>query len=321
MDKYLVTGGSGFIGTNLMEALLKEGVDVINVDAKEPLNKYHTKYFRRIDIRILSELKRCVEDFKPDYIIHLAARCDLNGKTIKDYDTNTVGVENIISVSKNCATLKKLLITSSMLVCHPGYVPCDEQDYMPTTVYGESKILTEKITRESNLQCDWAILRPTSIWGPWFDVPYKNFFEMIWKGHYIHIAGNKASMTYGYVKNVVVQILGILHADTSVGAKVFYLGDYVPTSIEEWADEIAEEFGKRIIVVPRFVINCGALLGDFLKKIGVCFPLTTFRLKNMTTNSILNLTETKKIVQELPFDRIQGVKETVKWMYGCTEEK
>ena len=66
--------------------------------------------------------------------------------------------------------------------------------------------------------------------------------------------------------------------------KVFYLGDEIPTNIEEWGNEIASELGIKIIKMPYFFIKVAAYLGDFLKKIGVKFPMTSFRLKNMTTN-------------------------------------
>lgn len=314
MAKIIVTGGSGFIGTNLVEALLADSNDIINIDIKDPQIEKHKSLYKKIDIRDSNELEKCFVDFEPEYIIHLAARCDLNGKTIDDYDTNIKGVENIIEAAKKCTSLKKILVTSSMLVCHPGYAPRGEEDYCATTIYGESKIITERITREGGISCDWAILRPTSIWGPWFGEPYKDFFEMIEKGRYIHIGGNKAEMTYGYVGNAVRQILAVLYADTRKGTKVFYLGDYIATPIEKWADEIAHEFNRKIITVPRWLINIGAKTGDLLKKIGIVFPLTTFRLNNMTMSNLIDLRETEKIIPQVPINRIDGVKETVIWI-------
>ena len=64
------------------------------------------------------------------------------------------------------------LITSSQLVCRPGYVPKNYEDYAPHTLYGQSKVQTELITRAwKGAPCPWTLIRPTSIWGPWFHIP------------------------------------------------------------------------------------------------------------------------------------------------------
>lgn len=315
MEKILITGGSGFIGTNLIDLLIeKKEFEILNVDIQAPKKEEHLEYYCNADICNYSEFEKAVNDFNPDYIVHLAARCDLRGENVDDYSANTEGVRNLMSIVKNLAKLKKVLVTSSMLVCHPGYRPKDQFDYCATTVYGESKIITEKITWESGVSCDWSILRPTSIWGPWFEEPYKQFFKMIIDGKYTHIGGNTALMTYGYVENTVAQILEILFSDTTNGKKVFYLGDYDPTPIEIWADEIANEAGKKIMTIPRFIIDIAAKVGDFLAIIGIAFPLTSFRLSNMTKDNVFDMEETKAIAKVLPFSREEGVKKTYEWM-------
>lgn len=313
-SRVLVTGGSGFIGTNVVEYLLNNNCEVINIDSKEPLNEKHIEYWKKLNINDLNALSLAMEEFKADYVIHLAARCDLDGKKLSDYDANITGVKNLIEVVKNNDTIKKIVFTSSMLVCHPGYVPKGEKDYSPTTVYGESKVCTEKIVWESDLDIDWAILRPTSIWGPWFSVPYRNFFDIVLKRRYVHIGGNNSCMTYGYVENSVAQIMSILLNDTRQGHKVFYLGDYDPVVLETWADEIASVRGIKIPTIPKWIIRCAAFVGDVLKLLHIPFPLTSFRLKNMTTSNVIDLAFTQQILQSLPVSRIDGVKRTLNWM-------
>ena len=207
--KILITGASGFIGTNLLESL-REEYEVVNVDFNAPRNKKHIGYWLNVDIVDFATLQKVVVDFNPDYIVHLAARTDLDGKTLEDYNANTIGVENILKVANELPALKKIIITSSMLVCKAGYMPLHQHDYNPTTVYGESKVRTEQITWSNPPKCDWAILRPTSIWGPWFGVPYRNFFDMVKSKMYFHIGHRSCSKTYGYVKNAVYQIKQIL---------------------------------------------------------------------------------------------------------------
>ena len=138
--------------------------------------------------------------------------------------------------------LTKVIVTSSMLVCRAGYQPRGQFDYAPSTFYGESKVVTEKTVWGNAPHCDWAIIRPTSIWGPWFKVPYRNFFEMVMSHRYFHIGHKSCSKTYGYVGNSVYQIKEILLNDTSdKNNKIFYIGDAPATNIEEWANEIAGE--------------------------------------------------------------------------------
>ena len=315
MKKIIITGASGFIGTNLLEKFIDDGFEVLNIDFNKPQRHEHLRYWENIDITNFEELQKKFFSFEPNYIVHLAARTDLEGDSLKDYDANILGVENLMKITKNLNSLKKIIITSSMLVCHSEYIPINELDYAPTTIYGESKVLTEKKVRENSPNCDWAIIRPTSIWGPWFSVPYKNFFDMIIARKYFHIGDRGCTKTYGYISNAVYQIEQILFSETTSNKKkVFYIGDYQPTNIENWADEIASELEISIKKIPYFFIKIIAIGGDVLKRLGIDFPMTSFRLKNMTTNNKVDLTDTVAIAPKLPFSRLEGVKETLNWM-------
>ena len=313
--KILLTGASGFIGTNLLEYFSNNDFNVLNVDFFQPHNSNHQKFWRNIDITVKEGLEREILNFFPDYIIHLAARTDLDGKTLDDYNSNTEGTLNLIKVCNQIPNLKRVIFTSSMLVCKPGYIPKHSTDYAPSTIYGESKMEMEKIIRREELNFDWAIVRPTSIWGPGFGVPYRDFFDMVIKKRYFHVGNNASTKTYGYIDNVVYQIISILNAPSNkINEQVFYLGDYAPTNIREWADEIANELDIKIRTVPYPLIKLAAYGGDFLKMLGINFPMTSFRLNNMTTDNIIDLVNTSNIAPNLPFTRIEGIQETLKWM-------
>lgn len=314
MKKLLITGGSGFIGTNLIE-YFKGKFIICNIDINKPKIHSHNTYWKNIDITNYSQLKDVILNFSPHYIIHLAARTDLQGKTAKDYSTNTIGTLNILKVIDLVPNIEKILLTSSMLVCHTGYCPKDQHDYAPTTNYGISKVEMEKIIWEKKVSCDWAIIRPTSIWGPWFGEPYKRFFEMVISQKYFHIGNKGCTKTYGYIGNAVYQIERIMLADTNTTKnKVFYIGDEPATNIEEWANEIAQELGIHIMKVPYFIMKWAAWTGDILKVMKINFPITSFRLKNMTIDNIIDLSMTNKIAPQLPFSRIEGIKATISWL-------
>ncbi|MHC8970657.1 NAD-dependent epimerase/dehydratase family protein [Priestia aryabhattai] len=312
--KVLITGGSGFIGTNLIEHLIKKGYKVLNIDFNQPKISKHNQFWENIDIVDIGKFEEKVLSFSPDYIIHLAARTDLDGNTLDDYSANTTGTENILKIVKKLPELKKIIITSSKFVNPNGYVPNSQFDYNPHTVYGESKVVTENKVWENKPHCDWCIIRPTSIWGPWFGIPYRNFFDMVMKRMYFHIGNTQCYKTYGYIGNSIYQIEALLYAETlDEKNKVFYIGDNPAYEINEWADEIAKELGFNIPTMPKFIIRFLAWFGDFLKVFKIKFPMTSFRYENMTSNGVNDMSNTHRIAPHPPFNRVEGIKNTIQW--------
>lgn len=311
--KILITGGSGFIGTNLMEFYLKKGIDVLNIDIRPPRNTAHAEHWQKGDIKNFPEINSLIRNFQPDYIIHMAAETGLKGTSLSDYSANINGVENILMTCNDLKSLKKIVFASTMLVCKAGYQPTGDEDFCPTTLYGESKVLGEKMVRSKNPSFNWVIIRPTSIWGPWFGRTYRDFFEMIIKKRYFNFSGKMCTKTYGFIDNVVYQTDLILFSEDSNG-KTLYVGDYEPIKINEWAKEIGSEVGVKVYTVPRFLIRFSAWFGDLLKLFGLRFPMNSFRFSNMTTDNILDLSETQKIAPQTPVSRKEANRITIEWM-------
>jgi nucleoside-diphosphate-sugar epimerase len=302
MSKIIVTGGSGFIGTNMINLLIKNKHHVINYDIAEPRCKEQYKFWTKINLLDREDLFLLLERDKPDYIIHLAARTDLNENTnIEEYSVNIQGVRNIMDGAARLNSLRRIVVASSMLVCKLGYIPKSFDDYAPNSLYGESKVLTEKIVKEFTF--DWIIVRPTSIWGPWFGEPYKNFFDLVIKGFYFNIPSKYASTkTYGFVENICLQIYSLMISKVgNVKHNYFYLGDSTSINITDWAHRIRIlNSQSQLITLPKFVLKLAAHIGDFLhQKLGITkFPMNTFRYKNMTTDNIVNdLSRTLDVTQ------------------------
>lgn len=317
-NKILITGGSGFIGTNLIEHFLKQGeYTFLSIDKEQPKIDEHRFIWKQVDICNKKLLVQTIIEYQPDYVIHLAARTDLRGKELADYAANMEGVSNLLDALEQVPNLKRAVFASSMYVCEPGYMPKNFEDYAPHTLYGVSKVETEKRIKERDPKYTWAIIRPTSIWGPWFGEPYDKFFRIVLNRMYFHMGRRACKKTYGYVDNAISQIMSILQAPKEkVMRKVFYLGDYEPYDITEWADEIAKCVGIKIPNIPYFLFVIAGWFGDLLKKIGITFPMTSFRLKNMTTNNIHNLELIKELAPELPVSRQDGNQRTIEWIHS-----
>lgn len=315
--KILITGGSGFIGTNLINFYRQKiDIKIFNIDIVKPRDESQNNYWIQEDIMNFIKLNKLILDIKPNIIIHLAARTDLDGKEDNDYIVNVDGTKNVIKAIKNCASVEKVIFASSMLVCHAGYIPKNNDDYSYDTVYGKSKANMEMLIKNSEMNSICTIVRPTSIWGPWFVAPYKSFFNMVLKGMFFHPGNRACSKTYGYVGNLVFQIHKILNSsEINVNNKVFYLGDKPSINISQWADEIKNiAKGKNNIKLPYWVFIILAKIGDILNLFSISFPMTSFRLKNMTTDNILNLDELFKVVGKCPYDRQEGTKITLDWL-------
>ena len=315
-DRILITGGSGFIGTNLVEYLLRRDLTIMNMDCRRPLNREHDGCWVQGDILDADSLERIFSEYHPTHVIHMAARTDLDEKKSLDgYRANIQGTENVLRCVSKTSSVQRAMITSSMLVCRLGHVPATDYDYSPSNLYGESKVLTEQITRSFGLSCTWLITRPTTIWGPW-SLRYRDeLFAVLAKGRYFHPGNKPVIKTYGYAGNVAHQIYRLLELPADiVHRKTFYLGDH-PMELRAWVDKFSEGLrGKKVKTGPVWLFHGAASVGDLLASIGVTFPLTTFRLMNMMTSQVLDVGKTIEITGQPPYTMVEGVCRTIEWL-------
>lgn len=315
--RIIVTGGSGFIGTNFTELLIRTGHEVFNLDVKPPVAVNEHAHWRQLDIRDRAALSAAMCEIAPDIVVHLAARTDLNGSSVSDYDANTDGVLNIIDAAA-AAGVERVLFASSRLVCRIGYQPKSPLDFCPTTPYGRSKVVGEELVRAAvDAPFEWAILRPTSIWGPWFHIPYRNFFDAIRDGRYLHPRGVRVRKSFGYVGNTVHQLLQLTQAPReAVHGQMFYLADYVPIEVLDWGQRVQAAFDAGPIrQVPMSALRLMASAGDGLSWLGwKNVPLTNFRLDNLVTEMLHDTSALRDVCGALPFTVIEGVERTVNWM-------
>jgi len=322
--RILVTGGSGFIGTNYIERLLKSGkAEFINLDKRPPRNAAHRSFWQECDLLDASRLKKIIADFSPTHVVHLAAKTGLDEKNLSDFAANMEGVKNLLRTFKETPSLERVIFTSSLLVCRMGYVPKHYTDYQPTTLYGQSKVEGEKIVRAAkNLPYAWTIMRPISIWGPWGEEPYKNFFKSIAQGWYFHIGSGHYKRSLGYVGNVTHEIHQLLLAPKEkVDRKTFYVADDQPSDLYDMANMIRQAVGARnIYSVPLWMAKLAARIGDGCKALGWhSVPLSSFRLNNIRTEYVFDMQPIMEVSGPLPYSMKTGVDQTVEWMQEMGE--
>lgn len=316
--KILVTGGSGFIGTNLVSYFVERGAVVLNFDRRAPLDQSRLTNWVEGDLCDEWGIAAVVDDFRPNFVAHLAARTDLDGVSLANYRVNSGGTQNLIEAVRSIDSVRRILFTSSMLVSGAGHTPQGLDDCRPTTIYGESKLQMERFIHRSVLAKEWSIIRPTSIWGPWFGEPYRNFFDLVVKGMYVHPGRRACTKTYGFVGNSVRQMESLLTAPADVvHQKTFYIGDAPPLDISVWADQVRRAHcGRKCRRLPYAGMLLLAGFGDLLKMAGIHFPMTSFRLKNMTSDNVFDLEHLIAVTGAPHFATEEGIRATLDWLVG-----
>jgi nucleoside-diphosphate-sugar epimerase len=316
--RLLVTGGSGFIGTNLVQSALDRGIEVLNLDWNPPLKNAHLPWWREWDIMDGRSTEKHFADFRPTHVVHLAARTDTDVQDdIDAYRQNHEGTALLLEAVKAASGIERLIVTSTQFVCEAGYQPKSDVDFKPFTLYGETKRLCELATRNANLPCVWSIIRPTTIWGPW-SLRYRDvLFKVMRTGLYFHPGRKRVIRSYGYVGNVVWQIEQILAAPAeTVDRKVFYVGDD-PMDLRVWVEAISAELVHRPVrYIPTWMVKGLALGGDMLKVVGLPFPITSGRFRSMTSDYITPMDKTAAALGNAPWSLKEAVRATVTWYDG-----
>lgn len=148
MDRVLITGALGQLGTSLQKALLKKGDFVIATDIRDTTKKIECQY-EKLDVLSYDELYKIVKKYEINVIYHLVAILSAKGEKnpFHSWKINMETFQNIIDVSIKCK-IKKIFWPSSIAVfgkdSNLKFVPQNAYT-KPTTIYGVSKLAGEKL--------------------------------------------------------------------------------------------------------------------------------------------------------------------------------
>lgn len=312
--RFLITGGSGFIGTHLVEHLLRSGHTVRNFDVKKPRDPSHQAVWRNVDLTDPAATRRAVAEFSPDLILNLAANVDVLSSADK-MAVNTDGLQNLIEASLAMPTPPRLLHTSTQYVVAPDHVPSGPRDYAPYTEYGATKAASEELLWRAPAELPWTIIRPSTIWGP----GHPNFARTIWRfilrGWYMLPTGVDPIRSFGYVGNVVHQFADLALCDAAaIDRKVFYVGDR-PIRSSLWLDGFSKRLkGRPVRRVPGVALKGIAYLGEWSGKLGGPSPINLGRLYRMTSDYIVPMEPTFELVGTGPYSIDTGLDVTSDWL-------
>jgi nucleoside-diphosphate-sugar epimerase len=314
--KVLVTGGSGFIGTHLVAHLVDCGYEIVNVDCAKPRDESKSAIWKNCSILDANALHAVFREFQPQFVVHLAAYASMDARSLDEFRPNTEGTANLLNACKESATVERVIITSTQHVRKPGSgYPAHDTDYIPYMFYGESKVITEQLTRAANLKCAWTIIRPTAVWGPGHLLLAEGLWKLIAQGKYFHPSNDPVIRSYGYVKNVVWQIEKLLQTNaTDINGKMFYVADGNMRQYD-WINAFTRKLtGRDVRTLPVSCIHLLAKIGDGMRAVGLRFPMYSSRFQNLITPNAVPVEPTLELLGIPPYSLDQGVEETAAWL-------
>jgi UDP-glucose 4-epimerase len=169
----LITGGAGYIGSHVTEILLKKNkkvflIDNLSTGHRKLINK-KAKFFK-LDILNKKQIKKIIDKYKIDSVIHLAASLIISEgqkKPKKYYKNNVIGTKKLIEACKD-SSVKNFIFSSTAAIYKDGQYKVSENSIIkPKSIYGKTKIRAEKLIQNfaKKNKINYGILRYFNIAG------------------------------------------------------------------------------------------------------------------------------------------------------------
>ena len=309
--KALVTGATGFIGSNLVNELVTREFEVTCLIRKTS----DLRWLKDLDVSFVygdcnnkDSLKQLPSDF--DYIFHLAGLT--KAKREEDFFvTNVNGTENLLgSLSRNPSGIKRFIYMSSLAAAGPSRdgTPLDETaPPRPVSAYGKSKLEGERVAVGYKDKLPVSVIRPPAVYGP-RDRDFFLFYRMIKRGFYPY--WGKCYYSLLYVDDLVHGMIAAAESGEAEG-KTYFLTDSRIYSNEEIVYEIMEAMGTRAlrIGIPASVMKLLAKVSGKLADGASIINLD--KLREIKHNHWT--CDAKKAELEFGFIPRVTIKEGIKW--------
>jgi len=268
LGRILVTGGSGFVGANLVTTLLDRGYQVRSFDrAPSPLPAQPGLEVLQGDICDRDTVAAAVNGI--DTVFHTAAIIELLGGASvteeyrqRSFAVNVDGTKHLVHAAQ-AAGVKRFVYTASNSVVMGGKPIAGGDETLPYTdrfndLYTETKVVAERFVLSQNgvdglLTCS---IRPSGIWGRGDQTMFRKVFESVLAGHVKVLVGRKAArLDNSYVHNLIHGfILAAEHlvpGGTAPG-QAYFINDAEPINMFEFARPVVAACGQRL---PRLRIS------------------------------------------------------------------
>ena len=267
----LVTGGAGFIGSNLVDHLLAEGG--WNVTVVDDLNDFYSPELKRqnisfhlnddrykfvqCDIRDAGGLKVVFGDGNFEVIVHLAARAGVRPSLLEPklyVETNINGTMNLLELAREFGVKQFVFGSSSSVYGINSKVPFSEDDkiFQPISPYAATKAAGELLCHSySHLYGIRTVcLRFFTVYGarqrP--DLAIHKFTKLITEGKAIQVFGDGSSRRdYTYIDDIIKGVMAAIGYEGSMH-EVFNLGESDTTELSRLIELIEESLGKKAVI-------------------------------------------------------------------------
>lgn len=268
---YLVTGGAGFIGSQLVKQLLKEeDVRITCIDNFDPfykrqlkllnlaeIDKHHNFFLLdvNLDTTSLEQLHDAISQ-PVDVIVHLAAKAGVRPSIIDPtgyQQTNILGTQKLLDFAVQKKVKKFVFASSSSVYGINENLPWKEEEkLLPISPYAMTKLAGEMAghTYHKLYNLSFIALRFFTVYGPGQrpDLAIHRFTKAIFNGEPISMFGDgSTSRDYTYVDDTVQGIIAAMHYDKT-GFEIINLGNNYTVSLKELIEGIEAVVGKRAII-------------------------------------------------------------------------